>query len=121
LDNAPLRRVRFRVADTVKGRDDLLLVVESVHERKGLIFYHGSGRELCETELSDAISFNQPQERLLSGHVDDPEVFDLRVAALNHQHRRRKSTVHGFVGGIDLQHFAFKALSSTRCGKAGLA
>src|ERR1700691_3348936 len=55
LDNAPLRRVRFRVADTVKGHDNLPLVVESVHEREGLIFYRGSGRELCETSLSDAI------------------------------------------------------------------
>ncbi|MDB6022896.1 MAG: helicase domain protein, partial [Pedosphaera sp.] len=99
LDNAPLRRVRFRVADTVKGHDDLPLVVESVREQKGLIFYGGSGRELCETELSDAISFNKPEERLLAGQVDDPAVFDLRVAALKHQHRRRKSKVHGFVGG----------------------
>ncbi len=99
LDNAPLRRVRFRVADTVKDHDDLPLVVESVHERKSLIFYRGSGRELCETDLSDAISFNKPEERLLAGQVDDPEVFDLRVAALKHQHRRRKSRVRGFLGG----------------------
>ncbi|MDB6067215.1 MAG: SNF2-related protein [Pedosphaera sp.] len=98
-DNAPLRRVRFRAGDVIKGRADLSLTVQSVTERGGLIFYGGSGVELCETELNDAISFNKPQERLLAGQLDLPEVFDLRVAALEQQHRRRKSRVHGFVGG----------------------
>src|ERR1041384_4500628 len=66
LDNAPLRRVRFRVGDTIKSHNDLTLVVESVQELKGLIFYRGTGRESCETNLSDAISFNKPEERLLA-------------------------------------------------------
>ena len=102
-DNAPLRRVRFRAGDAVKSQADAVLVVQSVVERDGIIFYQGDGPELCETELSDAISFNQPQERLLAGQLDPTEVFDLRVAALGHQHRRRKSKVRGFVGGrIDL-------------------
>jgi len=102
-DNAPLRRVRFRVGDAIKSHAEAKLVVESVTERGGLIFYRSAGQELCETELSDAISFNKPEERLLAGQLDPTEVFDLRVAALGHQHRRRKSKVRGFVGGrIDL-------------------
>ncbi len=99
LDNAPLRRVRFRVGDTLKNQADSTLVVQSVIERAGLIFYRSRQQEWCETELSDTISFNQPQERLLSGQLDPTEVFDLRVAALEHQHRRCKSKVRGFVGG----------------------
>lgn len=102
-DNAPLRRVRFRVGDSIKSHAEATLVVQSVAERAGLIFYRGGGQELCETDLSDAISFNKPEERLLAGQLDPTEVFDLRVAALEHQHRRRKSRVRGFVGGrIDL-------------------
>ncbi len=102
-DNAPLRRVRFRPGDHIKSQQNETLTVVSVTERGGLIFYHDDGRELCETELSDAISFNQPEERLLAGQLDPPEVFNLRLAALEHQHRRRKSAVRGFVGGrIDL-------------------
>jgi ATP-dependent helicase HepA len=102
-DNAPLRRVRFRVGDTIKSHDDAVMFVDSVIERAGLIVYRGGGQELCETDLSDAISFNKPEERLLAGQVDPPEVFDLRVAALKQQHRRRQSKVRGFVGGrIDL-------------------
>src|ERR1022692_630810 len=98
-DNAPLRRVRFRVSDSIKSQTNTLLMVQSVSERAGLIFYQGDGKELCETELSDAISFNQPGERLLAGQLDPTEVFDLRATALQHQHRRRKSRVRGFVGG----------------------
>jgi len=98
-DNAPLRRVRFRVGDTIKSEAETALVVESVAERDGLIYYRGEGPELCETKLSDAISFNKPEERLLAGQLDPTEVFDLRVAALGHQHRRRQSRVRGFVGG----------------------
>ncbi|MEI2726360.1 MAG: RNA polymerase-associated protein RapA [Verrucomicrobiota bacterium] len=98
-DNAPLRRVRFRVGDSITCQAGATRIVESVAERAGLIFYRGGGKELCETELSDVISFNKPEERLLAGQLDPTEVFDLRVAALGHQHRRRKSKVRGFVGG----------------------
>jgi ATP-dependent helicase HepA len=103
LDNPPLRRVRFRANDTIKRADDKSYTVDSVIEREGLLFYSTGGEEFCETELSDAISFNKPEERLLAGQADSPELFDLRLRALNEQHRRRKSTVRGFVGGrIDL-------------------
>src|ERR1022692_2136486 len=98
-DNAPLRRVRFRVSDSIKSHEEATLIVQSVAERGGLIFYRGDGKELCETEMSDALSFNKPGERLFAGQLDPTEVFDLRLAALKHQHRRRKSRVRGFVGG----------------------
>jgi ATP-dependent helicase HepA len=102
-DNAPLRRVRFREGDTIKTRGENAFVIQSVVERNSLIFYRTISEEICETELSDAISFNKPEERLLAGQVDAPEVFDLRVAALKQQFHRRKSKVRGFVGGrIDL-------------------
>ena len=102
-ENLPLRRVRFQSGDSLHTRDGLTLAVADVTERGGLLFYRGDGLEVCETELSDTLSFNQPEQRLLAGQVDDPEVFDLRLAALRHQHQRRKSAVRGFVGGrIDL-------------------
>ncbi|PYS36476.1 MAG: RNA polymerase-binding ATPase, partial [Acidobacteria bacterium] len=101
--NTPLRRVRFRVGDTIKNDKNRSLVVEAVTERNGLLFYRCHGRDLCETELSDAISFNEPEERLFAGQFDPPQMFDLRFAALEHQHRQRKSRVRGFAGArIDL-------------------
>ena len=98
-ENLPLRRVRFHVGDVIHTQDDVSLTVASVVECRGLICYRGEGREVCETDLKDTLSFNRPEQRLLSGQVDAPGVFDLRVAALRFQHRRRKSTVRGFVGG----------------------
>ena len=60
-------------------------------------------REVCETELSHALTFNSPLDRLYAGQFDASRVFDVRFAALTHQHRRRQSAVRGFVGGrIDL-------------------
>lgn len=103
LENAPLRRVRFHAGDSLPLRDGRTLAVEGVTERRALLYYRGGEGEVCETELSDTISFNQPQQRLFAGQVDEPAAFELRVAALRHQHRRRKSKVRGFVGGrIDL-------------------
>src|SRR5258708_23686945 len=65
--NAPLKRVRFRPGDTVKTHDDQKLSVETVHERDGLITYIGNGRELPEAQLSDSITFQRPEDRLLAG------------------------------------------------------
>src|SRR5215471_1191892 len=97
--NAPLRRVRFRPGDTIRDRHEKTLVIEAVAERGGLIFYRHGTREICESELSDAISFSKPEERLALGQFDSPAVFDLRVTALELQHRIRKSRVRGFIGG----------------------
>jgi ATP-dependent helicase HepA len=103
LENAPLRRVRFHPGDNLLLRDGTTLTIESVVERHSLVVYRGGGREIGEGELSDTLSFNRPEQRLYASDVDGPAVFDLRVAALRNQYRRRKSKVRGFVGGrIDL-------------------
>ncbi len=101
--SAPLRRVRFREGDTIRTHKDESLTINAISERHGLIVYRSGRREIPETDLNDAISFNKPEERLFAGHADPPEMFDLRIAALEHQHRHRKSAIHGFAGGrIDL-------------------
>src|SRR5262249_16036899 len=101
--NAPLRRVRFRRGDTIRNRSNAALSIDLVTERNGLLFYRCGEQELCETDLSDEISFNEPEERLFAGQFDPPRVFDLRFEALQHEHQRRKSRVRGFAGGrIDL-------------------
>ena len=103
LDSAPLRRVRFRPGDRIQTRTHPALVVESLTERNGLICYHTAAGQICETGLSATLTFSRPEERLANGVVDASAVFDLRFAALRHQHLRRQSPVRGFVGGrIDL-------------------
>jgi len=102
-NNAPLRRVRFRVGDTIQNRKGKALTIQSLTEEHNLLRYKSGKQEFHEEDLSDTISFNKPEERLFVGQFDPSAVFDLRVAALEHQYRRRKSSVRGFLGGrIDL-------------------
>jgi len=101
--DAPLRRAAFRVGDTIRTKAHGEAVVETVTERDGLLVYRAGGHDVGETALSDTLSFSSPTTRLFAGQFDGSHVFALRVAALVHQHERRKSAVRGFTGGrIDL-------------------
>ncbi|MDB6017365.1 MAG: polymerase associated protein RapA [Pedosphaera sp.] len=103
VDNAPLKRVRFRAGDKVKTRENKELIVEEVNERKGLLVYIGEGQEVPEALLSDSLSLHGPEDRLLAGRFDESATFELRRRTLELLHRSRKSPVRGFVGGrIDL-------------------
>ncbi len=102
-DEAPIRRAAFRPGDTITTQDGRTAVVDSVSERNGLLHYRFGDRECSEADLSHALSFNSPLERLFAGQFDPSNVFELRLEALRHQHHRRQSAVRGFVGGrIDL-------------------
>src|SRR5207249_4838999 len=94
--NAPLQRVHFRAGDTIKTRADKTFTVRTVEVREEVLVYRCDGADIPETDLSDTIAFDAPEERLLAGQVDTPKLFDLRVTALRHQHERRKSAVRGF-------------------------
>ncbi|MBI3131414.1 MAG: RNA polymerase-associated protein RapA [Acidobacteria bacterium] len=103
LEGTPLRRVTFRVGDTLQDPQEGSWTVDAVTERKGLFHFQCGDRVFCETELSLALSLSGPRERLFRGRFDAKAPFELRFAALKHQYRRRKSEVRGFLGGrIDL-------------------
>ncbi len=99
LGTSVLQRVQFRVGDTVAGREGAAFVVEAVEEEGGLLVYVGGGRRVREDAVSDVTSVSLPPERLLAGQVDEGEVFDLRLRALEMQARIRQSEVRGFLGG----------------------
>jgi len=103
LKTAPLRRVHFTAGDTIKTHEGTTLAVESVEDRKGILYYIGEGRTVCEAELSDTISFSKPEDRLMAAQTDDLRAFDLRVEALRRRAEMRRSPVRGFCGGrVDL-------------------
>lgn len=103
VDEAPLKRVRFRVGDRIKSKADVELVVTEIIEQQGLLVYAGQGARLPEAGVSDQISLQGPRERLLTGRFDPSEVFVLRRRTLELFHRSRRSPVRGFAGGrIDL-------------------
>ncbi len=93
-----LQRVKFRVGDSIQDRAGTKYLVQSIQDWDGLLLYGGDGWDLCETDLSDFLSFDSPEARLLAGYFDSVAAFDLRIEALKQQHRRRLSSVRGLVG-----------------------
>ncbi|MCP4115408.1 MAG: DEAD/DEAH box helicase family protein [Desulfobacteraceae bacterium] len=103
VTNAPLRRVRFDVGDTVIFRDNTTMVVETVEEEDGLLCYRGGGRSVLEPDLSDAMSVSAPRDRLSAGMFDPVEAFDLRFEANLLRYEHERSETMGFMGGrVDL-------------------
>jgi ATP-dependent helicase HepA len=103
IDNAPLRRVRFREGDRVTGRDGRTFVIRRFRESAGALIYIGDGIEIAEAELADRTGPGGPEARLLAGQFDPLEAFAFRVQAARFQHHYRYSPVRGLVGArIDL-------------------
>jgi len=102
-DNAPLKRVRFRVGDKLRTQEDIEFIVEKVIERQGLLTYVSKNQQVHESQLSDSLSFQGPQQRLFAGRFDSSTTFELRSRSLELLRSMRKSPVRGFLGGrIDL-------------------
>ena len=102
-DNAPLTRVRFGRGDRVESCYGWSLRVEDVEEQAGRIRYSGhreDGRtaNLAEEELSDFLPFSRPQERLLTGQLDDNQWFELRHQTLEQRQYLEQSPLLGLCG-----------------------
>ena len=101
--SAPLRRVAFKVGDTIRAANGDSMRLVAVVEKDQLYRYQGLQAEWSEEELDDRISFTTPLNRLRSGFVDRNRDYQLRHRAMVLQHNRRKSELRGFIGGrIDL-------------------
>lgn len=100
IENAPLKRVLFRVGERIRGgEEEAEFDITEVSEQNGLIVYHSNASAIPETLLSDKMALNTPRERLLAGHVTPSAAFDLRYRAVQLQFETRKSAVRGFIGG----------------------
>ncbi len=125
LGTAVLKRVQFRVGETVTPRQGAPLVIEAVEEQGGLLVYAGAGRRVREDEISDVTSFDLPDERLLAGQTEPGEVFDLRYRARQMLARIRQSEVRGFLGGrlelIPHQLYILQEVSSRQVPRVLLA
>ncbi|MES9944592.1 MAG: RNA polymerase-associated protein RapA [Candidatus Thiodiazotropha sp.] len=105
---APLTRVAFTAGDRVESRDGGTLLVKRVVEENGCLTYLGEDqageqRALKETDLSDSLRIDQPQQRLSGGQVDPPHWFNLRYHTLRQLGRHLQSPILGLGGPrIDL-------------------
>src|SRR5262245_58529446 len=62
IENAPLKRVLFRVGESIRGGEqETELKVTEVTEQNGLLVYHSNGTQVPETLLSDQMSLNAPR------------------------------------------------------------
>ena len=67
IANAPLKRVQFKVGDTIQTHDGRTLKVDAVRDTNGLLTYLSGGQECPEPQLSDTLSVHGPDDRLLQG------------------------------------------------------
>ena len=103
IDNAPLTRVRYRVAERIRSEDGIEIIVAAHVEVDGCIIYRGLNTrgeetELHEIDLDSFVQFNRPLERLFNGQIDKSSRFELRTATLAHQHSHQVSSVFGLLG-----------------------
>ena len=107
-----LKRVRFRVGETIHTNSGSTLVIDSVDEQDGLLVYHGNGLDVREDAVSDQNQANSPLDRLMQAQSDPFEIFDLRIRSLEAQAMFRQSPVRGYLGGrIDLIPHQFYILN----------
>ncbi|MBN1541744.1 DEAD/DEAH box helicase family protein, partial [candidate division KSB1 bacterium] len=97
--SAPLKRVEYSPGDTIRDRSGAELRIEAVEESKGLRVYVNGNRRLLESELSDALSFTSPRDRLLGGFSDSGRAFQLRLGARRLISDYLQSAAAGFIGG----------------------
>lgn len=98
-ESAPVRRVKFAVGDRVRGPDTREFAVQAIEDHAGLLTYVGGGQRLPESELQDTLRYDKPENRLLAGHTDSWQVFDLRLESHRRRHDMFRSPVRGYVGG----------------------
>ena len=97
-ETAPLRRVKFQVGDKLTIHSGSERIVESVREECGLRIYDTDGGVVLEADLSDAMSFSKPEERLFEGILDAHGDFVLRGEALRRRAEMQRSPIRGLVG-----------------------
>ncbi|MBI3544393.1 MAG: DEAD/DEAH box helicase family protein, partial [Deltaproteobacteria bacterium] len=95
---APLKRLVFRVGDTVEGASGERLTIERVELRDQLNWYVGGGKELCESDLSPRLRLQRPLSRLLAGQWDALPTYELRRRTLELSSELSSSPWRGLVG-----------------------
>jgi len=99
---APLSRLLFRVGDTIRLADNQIYAVNAVCERAGVAVYtvstpEGQTIEVSEVALAAELEIKQPQQRILTGQIDNATLFETRCKALQHIHLLDLTPVRGLL------------------------
>lgn len=102
LEAAPLMRAQFRVGDRVRV-DNREIIVETVEERAGLLYYRAADGEYMEGQLDAEQPVSKADARLISGRIDRNDQFERRVRTLEARAKARSHPGWGVLGArIDL-------------------
>lgn len=125
IKTAPLKRVVFTVGDSIKTQEGSSFTITSVEEDSFLFIYKSQDEQIIETELSDSLTFNKPQDRMFNGLIDSNDMFDLRRQTLEFKRKALASPVRGFVGTrlslIPHQFYVADKVISSACPRVLLA
>lgn len=95
----PLKRVKFHIGDQIRLHDDRRIIVESVEEKEGLLFYGDGAESFSEELLSNQLQFSKPEDRFLGGLIDGPSLFQLRIETLKRKNQILTQPERGLMGG----------------------
>ncbi|MCK5818003.1 MAG: RNA polymerase-associated protein RapA [Psychromonas sp.] len=104
INEAPITRVRFNIGDQILSQDNTALIVNEFIDENNLLTYIGTNvatgqiSRLQETQLSNFLTFNKPQDKLFAGQIDKFYHFSFRYKALIHQNAQQKSNLRGLFG-----------------------
>ena len=97
--NAPLKRVKFDIGDSVKSLEGLEFEIQDIVEEEGIFIYKGTDSQvISESELSDQLTFSSPIDKCSQGHFDSSSFFNLRVESLEMLNYIESSNERGFIG-----------------------
>ncbi len=102
-EDAPLTRVRFLPHEKIADRAGGILHITSVEETDGLLCYyghndHGGDWQIAEQDLDARLQLTRPQNRLFSGQIDNPGMYQLRHITRTMQNRLLPDPARGLSG-----------------------
>jgi len=102
-EDAPLTRVRFLPHEKITDRHGSVLHITSVEEANGLLQYsghndQGKSWQLPEQDLDARLQLTRPQDRLFSGQIDNPGMYQLRHTTREMQNRLLPNPAWGLSG-----------------------
>ena len=102
-ESAPLRRVSFKVGDTITDSENKPFLISEVRELGDLIIYLSETGLLSEADMGEVSVKHTLPDRLFLEEIDSRKSFDIRRKIIHFDFERQLSAVHGFVGArIDL-------------------
>lgn len=100
---APLKRVSYHAGDQIHDTENNSFTVTAVTEVNGCFVYVCGDDSVHESLLQDLQTFDKPETRLTSGHIDSWKTFDLRLKAHEQRVLIEQNPVRGLLGArIDL-------------------